>query len=271
MSKKNKRPIPVFDHPIIETHCHLDYLDAEDLNSVLEKSSAHGIEKIITIAVSPDNLDKVIALVTNNTQIFGSQGVHPHDASKFSAACLEKIKTNLTNEKILAVGEIGLDYFYEHSEREVQKKVFEQQLQLAADNDYPIIVHTRDADEDTQAILKNFSPLLKRKGVIHSFSSSLPLAEFCLAEGFHLGFNGMVTFKKAENVRDAVSLCPIEQLLLETDSPYLTPDPYRGRQNAPFFLPFIAEKIAAIKNLEIDVLLKQCHQNSESLFFQDHK
>ena len=111
-------------------------------------------------------------------------------------------------------------------------------------------------------------PHLKKKGVIHSFSSGLTLAEFCLNEGFHLGFNGMVTFKNAENVRAAVSLCPIEQLLLETDSPYLTPDPYRGTQNAPFFLPFIAEKVAEVKGMEIESLLKQCYENSEALFFQ---
>jgi len=132
----------------------------------------------------------------------------------------------------------------------------------------PIIVHTRDADEDTQAIIKNFSPHLKRKGVIHSFSSSLSLAEFCLGEGFSLGFNGMATFKKADNVRAAISLCPIEQLLLETDSPYLTPDPYRGKQNAPFYLPLIAEKIAEVKDLEIESVLKQCYDNSHSLFFK---
>lgn len=268
MSKNNKRPIPLFNHPIIETHCHLDYLDAESLEDVLIKSKAQGIEKIITIAVSPDNLQKVVALTQGHDFIFGSQGVHPHDASKFTDECFEEIKTNLNQEKILAVGEIGLDYYYEHSDRVTQKRVFEQQLQLAADTNMPIIVHTRDADEDTEAILKNFSPFLKRKGVIHSFSSGLALAEFCLGEGFCLGFNGMATFKKADNVRDAIALCPIEQLLLETDSPYLTPDPYRGKQNAPFYLPLIAEKIAEVKELAIESVLKQCYENSQRLFFK---
>lgn len=268
MSKNTKRPIPVFKHPIIETHCHLDYLDADALDDVLQKSKTHGIEKIITIAVSPDNLEKVVRLTQQHDFIFGSQGVHPHDASKFSDECFLEIKNNLAHKKILAVGEIGLDYYYEHSDRETQKKVFEQQLQLAADEDYPIIVHTRDADDDTQAILKNFSPHLKRKGVIHSFSSGLTLAEFCLSEGFYLGFNGMVTFKNAENVRSAVALCPLEQLLLETDSPYLTPDPYRGKQNAPYYLPLIAERIAEVKNIEIENLLMQCYENSNRLFWK---
>ncbi len=268
MSKKPKREIPVFDFPIIETHCHLDYLKQDVLELTIEKSKAHNIEKIITIAVSPDNLEKVISLTETQEMIFGSQGVHPHDAKAFTSDCLNEIKSNLAKEKILAVGEIGLDYYYEHSDRETQKKVFEEQLQLAADSDYPIIVHTRDADDDTQAILKNFSSLLKRKGVIHSFSSGLELAEFCLQEGFHLGFNGMVTFKNADNVRAAVELCPINKLLLETDSPYLTPAPYRGIENSPYYLPFIAEKVAEVKTLELNEVLKQCYQNSEALFWK---
>jgi len=267
MNQKSKRNIPVFDFPIIETHCHLDYLKQDALELTIGKCKSHNIEKILTIAVSPDNLEKVISLTESHEMIFGSQGVHPHDAKNFSDDCLGNIKNNLNKEKILAVGEIGLDYYYEHSDRDIQKKVFEEQLQLAADSDYPIIVHTRDADEDTQAILKNFSSKLKRKGVIHSFSSGLGLAEFCLQEGFHLGFNGMVTFKNADNVRAAVELCPIEQLLLETDSPYLTPAPYRGIENSPYYLPFIAEKIAEVKMMDLNTVLKQCYQNSETLFW----
>ncbi len=267
MSKKNPRPIPIFDYPIIETHCHLDYLEGNDLLDTIEKSKQHGVEKIITIAVSPDNLGKVRALTKAHDNVYGSQGVHPHDAKEFNDDCLNEIQNSLSEEKILAVGEIGLDYYYEHSDREEQKRVFEQQLQLAADENYPVIIHTRDADEDTQAILKNFSGTLKQKGVIHSFSSGLELAKFCLDEGFHLGFNGMATFKNADNVRSAVSLCPIERLLLETDAPYLTPAPYRGKPNAPYYLPFIAEKVSEVKDLSLETVLKQCYDNSEKLFF----
>ncbi len=267
MSKKNKPDIPLFNVPIIETHCHLDYLKADELDTVIARSQETGIEKIITIAVSPDNLPKVRALTQTHSMIFGSQGIHPHDAKHCETETLNEIKQHSHDDKIVAIGEIGLDYYYQHSDREKQKQVFEQHLQIAVDENKPIIVHTRDADEDTQAILKNFSTHLKRKGVIHSFSSGLALAEFCLQEGFSLGFNGMVTFKNADNVRAAVSLCPIEQLLLETDSPYLTPVPYRGRENAPYYLPFIAEKIAEVKNIEIEMLLKHCYKNSVGLFF----
>lgn len=267
MSKKNKPDIPKFDVPIIETHCHLDYLKTDALNTVLERSQQQGIEKIITIAVSPDNLAKVRTLTKHHAMIYGSQGIHPHDTKLCNAETLTEIQQHSHDDKIVAIGEIGLDYYYEHSDREKQKQVFEQQLQIAADENKPIIVHTRDADEDTQAILLNFSPHLKRKGVIHSFSSGLSLAEFCLQEGFSLGFNGMVTFKNADNVRAAVELCPITQLLLETDAPYLTPVPYRGTENAPFYLPFIAEKIAEIKQLDIHSLLKHCYHNSQNLFW----
>jgi TatD DNase family protein len=131
----------------------------------------------------------------------------------------------------------------------------------------PVVIHTRDADEDTRAILQNFSPLLSRKGVIHSFTSGLPLAEYCLGEGFMLGFNGIATFNRADNVREVVAATPLGQLLLETDAPYLTPAPYRGRPNAPFYLPFIAECVAGVKGLEVEELLRGTYSNSLSLFF----
>ena len=173
----------------------------------------------------------------------------------------------MEDERILAVGEIGLDYYYDHADRAVQRTVFEQQLQVAADLDMPVVIHTRDADEDTRAILQNFSPQLSRKGVIHSFTSGLPLAEYCLGEGFMLGFNGIATFNGADNVREAVAATPVEQLLLETDAPYLTPVPYRGKPNAPCYLPFIAECVAGVKQLDVEQLLHNAYANSLALFF----
>jgi TatD DNase family protein len=139
-------------------------------------------------------------------------------------------------------------------------------LQIAVDHNRPVVIHSRDADEDTIAVLKNFSTTLKRKGVIHSFTSGLDLARFSLNEGFCLGFNGIITFKNAENVRDALRITPIEKILLETDSPFLTPDPYRGVENAPYYLAFVAEKIAEVKNVSLETVLKQAYQNSVNLF-----
>ena len=173
----------------------------------------------------------------------------------------------MADPRILAVGEIGLDYHYDHADRAVQRTVFERQLQLAAELDMPVVIHTREADEDTRDILRAFSPLLKRKGVLHSFTSGLALAEYCLAEGFTLGFNGIATFNSADNVRDVIAATPVEQILLETDAPYLTPVPYRGRPNAPFYLPLVAEKVAQVKKIDVETLLAQVYRNSMAQFF----
>ena len=267
MSNKKRRDIPRFDTPIIETHCHLDYLEQAELDITLEKSREAGVERIITIAVSPGNLNRVMELIRYSPSIWGSQGVHPHEADSYNREIDETIRVNAADSRIVAVGEIGLDYHYDHADRAVQRRVFEQQLQTAAELDLPVIIHTRDADTDTRDILRNYSATLARKGVIHSFTSSMELAEFCLAEGFMLGFNGIITFNRAENVRLVVAATPLEQLLLETDAPYLTPVPYRGQSNAPCYLPFIAEKLAAIKELDVEVLLRQAHKNSINLFF----
>lgn len=267
MSKK-KREIPVFSTPIIETHCHLDYLEPQELEETLVKTRDVGIEKIMTIAVSPDNLEKVRKLSEKYAQVWGTQGIHPHDAEKYTPDVHDEIKAHINNEKILAVGEIGLDYFYDHADRKVQQRVFEQQLEIAIENNKPVVIHTREADDDTKAILQNAVGSMKNKGVIHSFTSGISLAEYCLSEGFCLGFNGISTFNKAENVREVISATPVEQILLETDSPYLTPVPYRGKPNAPFYLPFIAEKVAEVKELDIEVLLKHAYENSNRVFWR---
>jgi TatD DNase family protein len=267
MSNRNRRDIPRFETPIIETHCHLDYLELAELDVTLAKSSAAGVERIITIAVAPGNLNRVMELTRYSPNIWGSQGIHPHEAQSYNREIDETIRVNATDARIVAVGEIGLDYYYDHADRSVQRLVFEQQLQTATELDLPVIIHTREADSDTRDILRNYSAALSRKGVIHSFTASMELAEFCLAEDFMLGFNGIITFNRAENVRQLVAATPLEQLLLETDAPYLTPVPYRGRPNAPYYLPFIAESVAAIKGLDVEELLRQVYSNSVNLFF----
>ena len=268
MCSKKRRDIPRFDTPIIETHCHLDYLDSEELGATLDRAREVGVADIVTIAVSPDNLIKVRELARDAPGVWGTQGIHPHEAEHYSEAVEARIREGLQDERILAVGEIGLDYYYDHADRSVQRRVFEQQLQIAADTGLPVVIHTRDADDDTRAILENFSGRLPRLGVIHSFTSSLALAEYCLGEGFMLGFNGIATFNRADNVREVIAATPADQALLETDAPYLTPVPYRGRPNAPCYLPFIAEQVASTMQLEVEELLRQVYRNSQSLFFE---
>lgn len=253
---------------LIETHCHLDYLKAEPLDEIRKKISEAGISKVITIGVDPENLDKVKELSDSCDEIYFTQGIHPHDAKEATDVEFNKIITRSTLPKMVAVGEIGLDYHYNNSPPEIQRKVFERQLQIAVDNDLPVVIHTRDADEDTKAILRQFSSHLKRKGVVHSFTSSIELAEFVLGEGFYLGFNGIITFKKAENVQEVVKITPPEQILFETDSPFLTPVPHRGKENAPYYLPFVAAKIAELKSMDLEELKTQVYTNSLNCFFK---
>jgi len=269
MSKRAPKPVPQFSTPIIETHCHLDYIAPTDVPSELAAIEAAGIERLITIAVSPENLATVRNLAATHDAVWGTQGIHPHEASLWNESTAKEVAQGADAPKIVGIGEIGLDYYYLHATRQQQIDAFDAQLALASDLDLPVVIHTRDADDDTQSVLKNHVDHLAKKGVIHSFTSSLDLAEFCLEAGFSLGFNGICTFKNAENVRDIIAVTPVEKILLETDAPYLTPVPYRGRSNSPRYLPLVAEKVAEIKCLPVEDLLGTVYQNSKSLFFEE--
>ncbi len=269
MSKKKRAPIPVFAQPIIETHCHLDYLNHRPLDDIISDAQAKGVQKIITIGVSPNALANVFALSQTYHNVYGALGVHPHDSKDYNLDADRFIQQHLDNKKIVAIGEIGLDYHYNLSDKNTQIKVFSQQLEMASKHNMPIVVHTRDADSDTQELLLKYAPNLPAKGVIHSFTSGKALAKSALDLGFYIGINGIVTFNKAENVQDIARYIPLDRLLLETDSPYLTPVPYRGKDNEPMYIPFIAEKIAELKGIEVEALLKQAYTNANNLFFAD--
>lgn len=251
---------------MIETHCHLDYLKAEPLEVIRQKIKDAGITKVVTIGVDPVNIDLVMELSNAHEEIYFTQGIHPHDSKEATEVEFQKIISRSSMNKMVAVGEIGLDYHYNNSPADVQRSVFERQLQIACDQNLPVVIHTREAEEDTKAILKNFSSSLKLKGVVHSFTSSTELAEFVLSEGFYIGFNGIITFKKAENVQNVVKITPVERILFETDSPFLTPVPHRGKENAPYYLPFVAAKIAELKAVDLEHLKAQVLANSLQCF-----
>lgn len=256
-------------YKIIETHCHLDYLKDKPLPELLEEAKEAGVEKIITIAVEPDNFDKVFELSKAYDQVYFSQGIHPHDAKLSTDEALSIIESRCSETKMVAVGEIGLDYHYDNSPREKQREVFKAQLEIAIKNKKPVIIHSRDADEDMIGILSEYAPRLEKKGVIHSFTSGKELARKAIDLGFYLGFNGIITFKTADAVREIVELTPIDRILLETDSPFLTPVPFRGRENSPKNLPYILEKVAEIKNVSPTEIENAAKKNSESLFFKN--
>jgi TatD DNase family protein len=253
---------------LIETHCHLDYLKAEPLEELRRKAREQGITKIVTIGVDPLNLDLVKDLADRCDEVYYTQGIHPHDSKDATEIEFQKMIERSSGPKMVAIGEIGLDYHYNNSPPEIQRQMFERQLQIACDVDLPVVIHTREAEEDTKAILRNFSTFLKRRGVVHSFTSSLELAEFALDQGFYLGFNGIITFKKAENVQQVVKMAPMGKILLETDAPFLTPVPHRGKENAPHYLPFVAAKVAELKNLSLEEVQSVAYQNALDCFFK---
>lgn len=199
-------------------------------------------------------------------QVYGSLGVHPHQAKDYSDEVDALIRQHANTHKIVAIGEVGLDYHYDHSPRQIQRDVFERQIQLSIDLNLPLILHTREAEDDTLAMIKNFEGQLKKSGVFHCYTSNLQLAEYALAQDFKLGFNGVVTFKAAENVREILTMTPVNSILLETDAPFLAPLPYRGQENAPKYLPWVVKKIAEVKKIDPEELLATIYCNTTKLF-----
>ena len=205
--------------------------------------------------------------------VFCTQGIHPHQADQWDGDAEGEILSALENPsdgKIVAVGEIGLDFHYNRSPPETQMRVFRRQLEIAAESGLPVVIHSREADERMVEALRPIAGSLSG-GVIHSFSSGLPLAEWALDNGLHLGFNGIATFKKAEEVREAVRICPLDRILLETDSPYLAPVPHRGKENTPAFLPLVAEKVAEVKGTDVREVQERTSANARALFRFDER
>ena len=263
MSKRTPRPVPQFSTPIIETHCHLDYLPADELEGELAAITAAGVDQIITIAVSPDNLSVVMDLVGRFEAVWGTQGIHPHEADHWHGALRQTIGNGARHPKIVGTGEIGLDYHYLHSSRDAQIKAFEEQLALAGELDLPVVIHTREADDDTRAVLANHAGMLRKK-VIHSFTSSLALAEYCLQEGFTWGLTAFA-FKNADNVRSVIAATPPEKILLETSAHHLT-GPLQGSQQLATLPALVAEKVAS--GVPVEKLLHTARRNGKSLFFE---
>lgn len=248
----------------IDTHCHLDMLSLS-LEEVFEKAQAVHVQKMITIATDDQSIQYVAQTVQEiQGNLYGTLGVHPHEAKTYTPQTAQTIRDLIHIQNIVAVGEIGLDYHYLYSPKEVQQKVFQQQLILAEELQYPAVLHTREAVDDTLSILKEVP--LSHRGVAHSFTSGLDMARELIDLDWYIGINGIVTFKSAEEVREVVRFVPLERLLLETDSPFLTPVPFRGKPNDPSKIPIIAEFIAKEKQVSLDQLMEQTNQNAQDLF-----
>jgi len=249
---------------MIDTHAHLqDQVFRPDQDTVIARALTAGIQPIITVGCDYVSSQEAVALASRQEQVFAAVGIHPHDAASWQ----ENTSTLLTDlgrqNKVVAIGEIGLDYYRDLSPREVQKKVFAAQLEIARKMSLPVIIHSRDAGEEIFGFIKDFPGLT---GVVHCFSGTLLSARKLIELGWYIGITGAVTFPKATSLQEIVRGIPLEWLLLETDAPYLAPQPHRGQRNEPSYLGYMAAAIAVLKNIETTIVSQQTTANAKKLF-----
>ncbi len=256
---------------LIDSHCHLDHKQfAGDIAGVLRRAAYAGVNCVLTIGTGegPNDLDCALKIAAQYPNVYATTGIHPHDASKADAASFEWLRTLSREEKILAIGEIGLDYHYDFSPRETQTQVFREQLNIAREASKPVIVHTREAWNDTMAILRE--RWHGGAGILHCFTGTPQQALEAVDLGFYLGFGGVLTFPKSADVREAARAVPAERLVLETDAPYLAPIPHRGKRNEPAFTALIAAKLAEVRGCSIEDIARQTTRNFHDLFHLPH-
>ena len=245
----------------IDTHCHLSMEDYLDIDKVIEENKNALVDKIVVSGCSRESIDEVMDLKDKYDMVYVTIGYHPEYADTVTESDLDYLKSLLGEKKIIGIGEIGLDYHYTKENKDKQIWLFEEQLKIANAFNLPVVIHSRDATMDTINILKKY----KVKGIIHCFSGSLETAKIYISMGFLLGIGGVVTFKNSK-LKDVVKEVPLESIVLETDSPYLTPVPFRGKINSSKYLEFIANFIADIRNISVDELAEITSRNASSLF-----
>ncbi len=250
---------------IFESHAHYDSRKFdEDREELLNSMQENGIGTIINVGATWKSVTTGLELANQYPFVYAALGLHPDEVGDLNEERFEILKAECQKEKVVAVGEIGLDYYWDNESHDIQKKWFIRQLELARELDLPVIIHSRDAAEDTLKIMKEHAKGMR--GVIHCFSYSKEMAEEYVKLGFHIGVGGVVTFKNGKKLKEVVEAIPIERILLETDSPYLAPEPYRGKRNSSLYLPHIAQMIADLKGLTYDEVVAQTERNSRELF-----
>lgn len=252
---------------LVDSHCHLDYLARDgDLDDVLTRARNAGVSPMVTISTKLREFDIVLGIAEQADDLFCSVGVHPHEAESEPDTTTAQLVDLARHPKVIGIGETGLDYYYDHSPRDVQRRLFRAHIGAARETGLPLIVHTRDAEADTIEILRDEMEKGAFTGVIHCFSGTRQLADRSLELGFHISISGIVTFKSAEDLRRTVEAVPLERLLVETDSPYLTPVPKRGKRNEPAMTAYTAAKVAEIKGVSAEEVAAQTTQNFRNLF-----
>lgn len=251
----------------IDSHCHLDKLDYEknhhDIADVITKAKANGVSHFLNVCVTLDEFPPMLEAIVPFPEIFASCGVHPLDLK--GAVDSARLRELASHPRVVAIGETGLDYYYSKDTVALQHASFRTHIQVAKDLQKPLIIHTRDAREDTINILREEHAELCG-GVLHCFTETLEMAEAAMDLGFYISISGIVTFKQAKELKDVVHALPLERLLIETDSPYLAPVPFRGKENQPAYVKHVAEYIAQLKGISVEEVAQQTSKNFFSLF-----
>ncbi len=251
---------------LVDSHCHLDDEQfAADRDAAIERARAAGVERMMAIGTGngPPDLEAGLRLARQYSFIYATVGVHPHDAAKATPETFDRLAELAREAEVLAVGEIGLDYHYDFSPRDVQRSVFVRQLELASAERKTIVIHTREAWEDTLTLVREYG--LPFGGIMHCFTGGPKEAEQALELGFHLAFGGILTFPKADSVREAAALTPENRLLIETDSPYLAPVPHRGKRNEPAFVVETARRLAELRGITPETIATVTTSNFDRL------
>lgn len=249
---------------MIDTHSHINMIEGTPIENVIQNAIENGVDKIIVPSAYPKDIDDVIKLVNRYDNVYGMLGVHPTEVKDWTDDLADKIREYSKNPKIVAIGEIGLDYYWDKSFNDLQKEIFIKQIKLANELNLPISIHDREAHKDTFDILKEHNK--NSKIVMHCFSGSVEFANECIKEGMYIALGGVVTFKNAVKMKEVAINIPLDRLLLETDAPYLTPVPFRGKENQPAYTKYVAEEIAKLRNITVDEINKATTQNTFEVF-----
>jgi TatD DNase family protein len=254
----------------VDSHAHIDGPEFDtDREDVVERAKAAGVSAILNVGTGDphsDAFERAVELGRTHDSVYTAIGTHPHDARLYDGPAEEKIKTLTQSKQVLAWGEIGLDFHYDNSPRDVQVEVFKRQLRAARECGLPVIIHTREAEAETIEILKTDYAGAARRGIFHCFSGSMELAHRAIELGFMISFSGIVTFKKADELREVAKQVPLDRLLIETDCPYLSPIPYRGKRNEPAYVVEVARCLAGLHGLEIAELGRVTSDNFRRFF-----
>ena len=253
---------------IADSHCHLDYPNLyNELDDVVNRAIKNDVKLLLTICTTVESFKRIKLIVDKYKNIYGTFGIHPHETKNFKNMT-DALIIGYKNEskKIIGIGETGLDYYYNHSDKNIQKEIFAQHIDAARELDIPLIVHSRDAEIDTFDILKSYMKNSKLKTIIHCFTGSKDFAKKIINIGCYISVSGIITFKGSNELSETISSIPIDKLLVETDSPYLTPIPNRGKSNEPSFITHTIEKLSIIRNIEKKVIIENTTNNFRKLF-----